>query len=326
MNDRVEISIVLPVYNVIDYLDECIKSILRQSNINFELIVVDDGSTDGSQILCDKYSESDSRIKVIHQKNVGLSAARNTGLNHAKGKYITFIDSDDFVGEKYIEILYRTIIESHADISMCDYKEVAQDTKIGDVIFQAQNQIERVYYTGKEAIAEVYKNPFHGMEFVSWAKMYRMELFKSNEILFPEGKLHEDAFTTYKLFYASNKIAVVNAPLYFYRIRSGSIMTSEFTEKRLDMLQATREEYLFFKENCDFGLMYLAFVDYLHKVKSVLKMIFASEGDNRKITRRVCRELDHDIEECKKNINIPMIKYVYYKGMAKFPRIFTSIR
>lgn len=326
MNDSVEISIVLPVYNVIDYLDECIKSILRQSNINFELIVVDDGSTDGSQILCDRYSESDSRIKVIHQKNAGLSAARNTGLNHAKGKYITFVDSDDFVGEKYIEVLYKIIIESCADISMCDYMEVAQDTQISDVTFQEKNPIDKYYYNGKEAIANVYKNSSHGMEFVSWAKMYKLELFKSNGILFPEGKLHEDAFTTYKLFYASNKIAFVNAPLYFYRIRSGSIMTSEFTEKRLDMIQATREEYLFFRENRDFELMYLAFVDYLHKVKLILKMIFASAGDNKEITRSVCKELDHDIEECKKSINIPMVKYVYYKGMAKFPRIFTSIR
>ena len=150
MNDSVEISIVLPVYNVIDYLDECIKSILRQSNINFELIVVDDGSTDGSQILCDRYSESDSRIKVIHQKNAGLSAARNTGLNHAKGKYITFIDSDDFVGEKYIEVLYKIIIESCADISMCDYMEVAQDTKISDVTFQEKNPIDKYYYNGSK--------------------------------------------------------------------------------------------------------------------------------------------------------------------------------
>lgn len=326
MNDNVDISIILPVYNVITYLDECVNSILKQSISNFELIIVDDGSTDGSQDLCDKYSEVDERIHVIHQKNAGLSAARNVGLKHANGKYITFIDSDDFVGREYVEILYRAITECGTDISVCDYMEVRTDTQISSSILQDKKSAKKIHYNGKEAIEEVYNNSFHGMEFVSWAKMYKLELFKSNNILFPEGRLHEDAFTTYKLFYMSKTITYVSVPLYFYRIRSGSIMTSEFSPKRLDMIDATREEYLFFKNKGDFDLMYLAFVDYLHKVKFVVKMIFSSHGDNKASLKKVCDELNRDIEECMEYINIPMIKYVYYKGLAKYPRIFTLIR
>ena len=115
-------SIIVPAYNVAQYIEECVESVLNQDYDNFEVIVVDDGATDETPQIIDSLAQKSKKVKVIHQKNAGLSAARNTGLNHAKGKYITFIDSDDFVGEKYIEVLYKIIIESCADISMWRWK------------------------------------------------------------------------------------------------------------------------------------------------------------------------------------------------------------
>lgn len=326
MCNCVEISVVLPVYNVIDYLDECIKSVLKQTFIDFELIIVDDGSNDGSQIKCDEYGALDGRIIVLHQKNGGLSAARNSGIKSAKGKYVTFIDSDDFVSEYYLELLHAALTESGADISMCDYKEVTQLATMDDLKLSNIKKDSVLLYSGKEIIKEVYSNNYHGIEFVSWAKMYRLDLFKDNNILFPIGKLHEDAFTTYKLFYSSVNVAYIDNSLYFYRIRSGSIMTSKFSEKRLDMIEATREEFMFFKDNEDYELMTLAFYDHLHKVKLLLKMLFNSSDYDKNIVKKVCNTMDSDIKECKKCISIPFVKYAYYKGMTKFPKFFVRIR
>ena len=124
MHNKYNISIVVPVYNVANFLDECIKTILDQSYDDFELILVDDGSTDESGSICDYYSKLDERVKVIHQKNGGLSDARNTGINISNGQFITFIDSDDYIAKDYIEKLYFSIIENNADICMCDFKKV----------------------------------------------------------------------------------------------------------------------------------------------------------------------------------------------------------
>lgn len=132
MADKTQITVVLPVYNVVDYLEECIKSVLKQTYVNFELILVDDGSSDGSELICDKYKEMDCRIIVIHQKNGGLSAARNTGISYASGKFITFIDSDDYIAPEYIEKLYEAIIKYDADISMCDFQKVPENSKLSE--------------------------------------------------------------------------------------------------------------------------------------------------------------------------------------------------
>ena len=322
MADKTQITVVLPVYNVVDYLEECIKSVLKQTYVNFELILVDDGSSDGSELICDKYKEMDCRIIVIHQKNGGLSAARNTGISYASGKFITFIDSDDYIAPEYIEKLYEAIIKYDADISMCDFQKVPENSKLSERTILFGKMIKELVLNKEETIKEVYRDTNHGIDFVAWAKMYRLDLFKTNNIYFPVGKLHEDTFTTYKLIFCCDRIIYVDAPMYYYIIRKGSITTSDFSVKRLDMIEATREEYKFFEKKGNYELMEIAFFDYLHKVKFVLKMLNCSSNDTRKFTKKVCKDLENDIEECKKYISIPLIKYVYYKGIAKFPNIF----
>lgn len=323
VNKQMEISIVLPVYNVVDYLDECIQSILNQTFDQFELIIVDDGSNDGSQIKCDQYK--DDRITVVHQQNAGLAAARNTGIRHAKGKYITFIDSDDIVGIRYLEILYSVLINERADISICDYSEFMDNASPS--LEMQQNNGDAIWtFNHREVITEVYNNTFHGVEYVSWAKMYRLDLFRGNDIWFPDGRLHEDTFTTYKLFYAANRIAYVDTPLYYYRKRGGSIMSSTFTERRLDMIDASREVYRFFMNAGEYDLTQMAFRDHLHKVKSILKMIYNTSANKSVLSRKVCRSLEDDMNEVEPYISIPLPRYLYYKGLSKFPGLFIRLK
>lgn len=325
MNKNPKISVILPVYNVVDYLEDCLKSIFNQTFEDFELIIVDDGSNDGSEYLCDEYGKNNEKVVVIHQKNAGLSAARNAGIKQAKGEFVTFIDSDDMVSFRYLEELLKTILNTSSDISICDYVQINNGMNLDQINHVNNKKSNEIILNKREAIEEVYKNKYHGIEFVTWAKLYKLKLFKENNIWFPNGRIHEDAFTTYKLFYISNRISYVDKGLYYYRIRSGSIMNSAFTEKRLDMIVATREEYKFFLEAKDYKLMKLAFFDYLHKVKLILKMMYNSNNINNELIKRVCQDLNEDINEFSEYVKIPFFKYIYYKGWVNFPKFFTLV-
>ena len=236
------ISVVVPIYKVEKHLVKCIDSIIEQSYRNIELILVDDGSPDSCPQICEEYRKKDSRIKVIHKQNGGLSDARNAGMEIATGEWITFIDSDDYVGINFLKELYSSAINTKADISICDYKSVSDDT--GQEIKKTSTEV----FDNVKCLEEMYHPRTHGMEFVAWGKLYQTKLFKKNGIEYPVGKIHEDTFTTYKLIYAAKRIAFCNAIEYFYRQREASIMTSSFNIKRLVTLDATRESCQFFEQ------------------------------------------------------------------------------
>lgn len=193
------ISVIVPIYNVEKYLNKCIESIINQSYSNLEIILVDDGSKDSSGIMCDSYILKDKRIKVIHKENGGLSDARNVGLDKAKGEYIVFIDSDDWIDEKMIEILYNIIKKNNSDISICDYF-LAYNEEI-----QTQKEdIEIINLSNIEALKTIYDKDLGVCMIVAWNKLYKRNLFK-DDIRYPYGKIHEDEFTTYKLLYKAKK-------------------------------------------------------------------------------------------------------------------------
>lgn len=246
------ISVVVPIYKVEKFLPTCIESIIRQSYRNLELILVDDGSPDSCPSICEKYKLVDSRIKVIHKKNGGLSDARNVGLKIAKGKWITFIDSDDYVGIDFLKELYRVAVLNEADISICDYSTVLDNKG------QEERSSSVLELSNIECLESMYHPKIHGMEFVAWGKLYSTTLFKKNNIEYPIGKIHEDIFTTYKLIYAASKIAFSNYVGYFYRIRKDSIMTSRFNLKRLAVLDAREEACDFFWEKGERKVFYFA--------------------------------------------------------------------
>lgn len=234
-----KISIIVPVYKVEEYLDRCIKSIINQTYNNLEIILVNDGSPDNCGNICANYALEDSRIKVIHKENGGLSDARNAGIEAATGDYLGFVDSDDYIHPQMYEILYNKLIVSEADISICKYIATTKqdiDTAI------PENHIQS--YTNREALNELFT--FKGPDFViAWNKLYRKDLF--SQIRYPKGKIREDEFTTYKLLYLAKKIVYSDATLYYYFQSPNSIMRKKSFKKESDYAEAMEERLLFFK-------------------------------------------------------------------------------
>ena len=213
------ISVIVPVYKVEPYLAACVDSILTQSFTNFELILVDDGSPDHCGILCDEYAKKDERVRVIHQKNGGLSAARNAGLAIAKGDAIAFVDSDDVVSVTYLEQLYDALCSSNADLAVCAVEDVAED---GKTLVPPQKTLPSKVgiFSGKELFAEFFgKNSTYYT--VAWNKLYRRKLWQS--LRYPEGMIHEDDAVAHLLYWNCDTVVCLEEPLYRYRLRQGSI-------------------------------------------------------------------------------------------------------
>ena len=241
------ISIIVPIYNVEKYLKECIESIINQTYKNIEIILVDDGSPDNCGKICDEYSQRDKRIILIHKENGGLSDARNKGIDIAKGDYLTFIDSDDFVNIDYIEKLYNSIKLNNTKLAQCGISKVNENNEIIEKLNYDENYIK----TSHEILNELYGK--HLIEnVVVWNKMYAKELFEN--IRFPVGKIHEDEFTTYKIFYSVDRISLLSDCLYNYRQTNESIIGKKFNKKRLNLLEALEERMDFFKNRNEIDL------------------------------------------------------------------------
>lgn len=230
MNNEI-ISIVVPVYNVEKYLKECIDSILNQTYVKLEIILVDDGSTDSSGKICDEYLKKDNRIKVFHKLNGGLSDARNYGIKHANGKYIQFTDSDDFLDKDMIKILYNNAKENNSDVSICSFYTLKDGIKFTDATHK--NKI----FSRDEAIkASLLDKEIRNY---AWNKLYKKSIFETIE--YPKGKLFEDILTMPKIFLQSSCISLVDIPLYYYRQRNDSIIHKKTKESEFAYLDAVEE-------------------------------------------------------------------------------------
>lgn len=248
------ISVIVPVYNVEKYLKRCVDSILNQTYKNLEIILVDDGSPDKCGEICDEYAEKDGRVKVIHKENGGLSDARNVGIDIAKGKFISFIDSDDYVEKEYVKVLYSAIIKDKTDMAIGAHKVIYE----GGSVLEKATQEESVLQPEEVLNRILYDN---GIDLSAWAKLYRRELFK--DICFPKNRLFEDAATTYKLVDRSKKISIISKSIYNYVIRKNSITGESFSEKKMDLIISTQEmcnyikvKYPRLEKACDRRLMY----------------------------------------------------------------------
>ena len=238
------ISVIVPVYRVEEYLERCVKSILSQTYKNLEVILVDDGSPDQCPAICDACAEKDARVKVIHQENKGLSGARNAGIDAASGEYLGFVDSDDYVSPHFIEELYQLLQDTGCAIGQCRFSYVKGDglAEEGDsafCIYPGESLMEQLYGPEEKATCFV----------VAWNKLYRAELFKETGIRYPEGRIHEDEATTYRLFHEAKKLAFLDRALYGYYTENGGSITSVFSAKRLQWLTAHEERIAFFKKN-----------------------------------------------------------------------------
>lgn len=231
------ISVIVPIYNVEPYLNSCVQAIVNQTYDNLEIILVDDGSPDNCPALCDAWAERDSRIKVIHKTNGGLSDARNAGLAAATGELISFIDSDDWIEPAFFSALYHAMERTGAEIAECATQYVAEDGAIIRTRNAAPGPLDHI-----EALRRLVLED--GVYQTVWNKLYRREMIEG--IPFEKGKHHEDDFWTYQIFDRINTLAVVSTPMYNYRQRGSSIIGVGFTIKRLDGLEARfqRMEYL----------------------------------------------------------------------------------
>lgn len=238
-----KVSVIVPIYNVEKYLQQSIDSICKQTYKHLEIILINDGSSDRSKIICDKNSLMDDRILVIHKENGGLSSARNVGLDIASGKYIAFIDADDTIHPRFIEILVGLCEQFECDIAQCDFLTVANES----LKLPLNPQRSLVFYSGKQAVSEMCVGRDDVKFSVTWNKIYRRTLF--NGIRYPLGMIHEDEFVTYKIIWKAKKMVITNRYLYYYLQRSGSIMGSKYSIKRLDALVAFRERLDFLKKN-----------------------------------------------------------------------------
>lgn len=246
-----KISIIVPVYKVEKYLENCIRSILNQTFKDFELILVDDGSPDKCGLICDKYTKEDSRIKVIHKENEGLSSARNSGIEIARGEYITFVDSDDYINKFMYEIMYNTADKSKSDIVICDYKNVYHYEVNASIIVNYQNKVENL--TNIQVLNRLYEADCITY-IVAWNKLYKRELFEG--IRYDKGRTHEDEFIIHKLLYRSNIITYIPEKLYYYMQRSDSIMAKRNYRNKLDKLAAIKERLEFmYNYNLDYLIM-----------------------------------------------------------------------
>lgn len=234
------ISVIVPIYKIELFIDDCIKSILKQTYENLEILLVDDGSPDRCPEICDIYEKMDKRVRVIHKKNGGLSDARNMALNEAKGELISFVDGDDYIDERFYEIMIREMEKYNCDIIEC-YPVKFNDGEKPVARYSEQSRV----ITSTEWLTESGIGEF--ISCVVWNKVYKRELFEN--IRFPFGRHYEDEATTYKVIYKTNYIVRNNSALYFYRQREGSITKDNTTIKEIsEQYQALKEKYSFFNE------------------------------------------------------------------------------
>lgn len=232
------ISVIIPVHNVAKILERCVESVRTQIYPNLEIILVDDGSTDMSGTFCDVFAKKDHRVKVIHQSNQGLSAARNAGLKIATGKWVTFVDSDDWLAPDTIDILHRLCYDNKLKMSICSFREVT-DADLASSEFSdpsAKSSSSKILSTMDCLEAMLCER---GFSMSAWGKLYARELF--DLVKYPEHRLYEDVGTTYQLVVQCDQIAITDYPGYNYYQRSDSITKQSFSLRKMDLIDLTDE-------------------------------------------------------------------------------------
>lgn len=259
------VSIIVPVYKVENYLPECIDSIVNQTYRNIEVILIDDGSPDKCPQICDNYALQDSRIKVVHKINGGLSDARNIGLDICNGEYIIFVDSDDIIHKKMVERLVSTLEEENAEIVECSTIRFNNSINVSSFI-----EGQATIYNKVDALRELILD--HAFHQTVWNKIYTKKVI--DNILFPVGKYNEDEYWTYRVFANANKVVSLPDSLYYYRQRDNSIIHHRYSIKRLDALEAKvmRKEFIdiYFPELSDIA-MYNLLISCLYAGQMTIK-------------------------------------------------------
>lgn len=299
-NEDKKVSIIVPVFNVKNYIKRCIESIINQTYSNIEIILVDDGSTDNSGNICDEYAKKDKRVKVIHKNNGGLSSSRNVGINISSGKYLCFIDSDDYIENDMIEYLYRGMKKYDVDIVSCGFSNIYTNGNKECITIPKED----IIYSKKEALDIHLLSGY--IDDITCNKMFKKELYEN--IRYPEGYLYEDMITTYKLIDKANKVALCPESKYNYCRRWDSIGGTKFNDKTLFLLKACDEAVEFVLEKYP-ELVNIKIAQVNWYIVVINKMILAKKVD---------KKLVKTIKKMIKNIKKEIIKTEYLNKTRKF--------
>lgn len=312
------ISVIVPVYKVEPYLSRCIDSILTQTFKDFELILINDGSPDNCGKICDEYAQKDRRIQVIHKENGGLSSARNAGIDWAfensNSQWLTFIDSDDWIHPQYLELLLHGAISTHTDISVCEYINVGEFSDFESI---SDSPVQ-------ETSPEAFFVNHHITAIIACCKLYKKSCFES--IRYPLGKLHEDEYTTYKVLFGKKQISYLETPLYFYFTNPESIMKTNWSPKRLDVIGAIEEQISFFKNNgFDLALKKSEKLHLWYIVSQIEKI--EQSGDFKPYAIKLKKELRVLIKCYKKSLNLSIrtATGIYEKAYPLVTKLFLIV-
>lgn len=277
MRENALISIVVPIYNVEKYLQQCIKSLVSQTYRNLEIILVDDGSPDHCPEMCDEWEKKDMRIRAFHKKNGGLSDARNYGVKQARSEYVVFVDSDDYVTEDCISYLVHLKQKYHTDISIGGTVAVYDD--VPPKRFRKKER--EMYLSAEEAIREMFYNPAMGI--CAPNKLYPKALL--DKWKFPYGKFYEDLATTYKILSSCNTVVYGTRQTYFYRQRTGSIIHSHLDDKHLSDTLSILEEMIAFTNCRRSNLEKAAEACYVRRMVELVPRVLSGSQKDKKMFR-----------------------------------------
>ena len=315
-----QISVIVPIYKCEEYIHRCVNSILNQTFSDFELILVDDGSPDNCGKICEEYAKKDFRVKVIHQVNQGQAAARNNGVKESQGEWIHFVDSDDMIHPKTLEILYKTAIDNDVKLSMCS---AFQGENIPDDFTKNHNITADILNMDEENVSHLCKNEKY-YYWVVWGKLLHKSIFLKYPLT--EGRIYEDNAIVCKWLHEAKKVAVIPSPLYFYYINTSGTTKKDFTEKQLDILWAFEEQISFF-HSLDYEKITEHLASYYFEISANMYYRAKHEGNNKKYIKTIKKHKKHIEKTYSKYIHLDAEKKLYiYEKTNPFMFFFMRIK
>ena len=315
------ISVIVPIYNVKKYLSECVRSICSQTYENLEIILVDDGSTDGCGEICDEWKAIDPRIRVIHKSNAGLGEARNSGMKIATGEYYGFVDSDDVISPYMYDYLMKGILEKNVEISACTRVEIKESDRLDNLVLDvSEYKTDYEVFSGRVATKELLQS-HRKFKNAVWEKLYKRELFDNIKF---KSVYAEDREIMYKLLYGCDRVSYINIPLYGYRIRDGSIMLSNWNDHKDESVYEQDVQCLnFFRVKGDRELMDAAI--YWHILLGI-ENYRRLQGQPRKYKDRLKKEMQPYAKILFLiKTDYPLIRKIEFWIFARFPELHFQI-
>lgn len=298
-----QVSVIIPVYKAEAYLERCVDSVLNQTFCDFELIMVDDGSPDRCGGICDYYAGQDKRVRVFHKENGGAAVARNYGLDNALGEYIAFVDADDYIHPKMLEVLWNALHQCGTQISCCGYVEThGQDIALNSIMNPVLRTPEDIHLRNSVDTTLI------------WAKLYSKECFR--DIRFPSGVYYEDEYVTYRVMFSQETVAVVDTVLYAYFQSEDSLTRSVWYPNRMDMFPALEQQIDFYRERGLWEIAQRRVWAYVHNIQRQVGAIAQLTDDEKKKYQNILRgKMRWVIGKCK---DLVPFSYLDHKELFEF--------